>query len=86
MPLEHLSKGGDGEIIRHLRVSARLVEETSQKNDDHPSDLLAEVPGRVWATPGLPFLVFVTVGFVAALFFGDFITWFVVQLISAGIA
>jgi preflagellin peptidase FlaK len=35
---------------------------------------------HVWATPGLPMLIFVTLGLVAALFFGD-IVWLLVQTI-----
>lgn len=34
----------------------------------------------VWATPGLPMLVFVTVGFVAALLLGDFL-WIILRLL-----
>ncbi|MCW3995024.1 MAG: prepilin peptidase [Candidatus Bathyarchaeota archaeon] len=36
----------------------------------------------VWATPGLPMLIFVTLGLIVALFFGD-IVWMLVQLILA---
>ena len=35
---------------------------------------------QVWASPGLPMLVFVTAGFLVAVFFGDII-WFLVSLI-----
>lgn len=34
----------------------------------------------VWATPGLPMLIFVTIGFIVALLFGD-IVWLLVSLI-----
>ncbi|RLI22445.1 hypothetical protein DRO54_01225 [Candidatus Bathyarchaeota archaeon] len=37
--------------------------------------------GYVWASPGLPMLVFITLGFIAALFLGDLI-WFLVSLFS----
>ena len=84
MPLEYLSEEKDGETVRHLRVSVRLIEETPQESSIF-IDLPRELGGRIWATPGLPFLVFVTAGFVAALFFGDFVTWFIVQLIATGI-
>lgn len=84
IPLEYMSKGEDGEIVRHLRISPRLTEEVPEKNNP-PGELPKELPSRIWATPGLPFLVFVTVGFVAALFFGDFVTWFIFQLIASGV-
>ena len=84
IPLEYMSKGEDGEIVRHLRISPRLTEEVPEKNNPL-GELPKELPSRIWATPGLPFLVFVTVGFVAALFFGDFVTWFIFQLIASGV-
>jgi len=81
IPLECFSRGKDGEIHRHLRISPRLEEEPSPESDclDNVSK---EPDGKVWATLGLPFLIFITVGFAAALLFGDFITWLVVQLIT----
>jgi hypothetical protein len=37
-----------------------------------------KIGGKVWATPGLPMLIFVTIGLVIALFFGD-IVWLLVS-------
>ena len=37
-----------------------------------------KIGGKVWATPGLPMLIFVTIGLVIALFFGDII-WFLLS-------
>jgi preflagellin peptidase FlaK len=34
----------------------------------------------VWATPGLPMLIFVTIGFIVALLFGD-IVWLLVSFV-----
>jgi preflagellin peptidase FlaK len=36
----------------------------------------------VWATPGLPFLIFITAGLVLALFVGD-IVWICIRLALA---
>jgi len=36
------------------------------------------INGHVWASPGLPMLVFITLGFIAALFFGDLV-WLLVS-------
>jgi preflagellin peptidase FlaK len=38
------------------------------------------IKDRVWATPGLPMLIFVTAGLIVALFFGD-IVWIGIRLI-----
>jgi preflagellin peptidase FlaK len=38
------------------------------------------IDGYVWATPGLPMLIFVTLGLVVALFFGD-IVWLLVRAV-----
>ncbi len=38
-----------------------------------------EIGSKVWASPGLPMLVFVTIGLIIALLFGDII-WFLVSL------
>lgn len=40
----------------------------------------SKIDNYVWATPGLPMLIFVTLGLVVALFLGDFV-WLLVRLI-----
>ena len=37
-----------------------------------------KIGAKVWATPGLPMLIFVTIGLIIALLFGD-IVWFLVS-------
>lgn len=69
IPLEYVTKEKNGEFTRHLKVSPRLEMEDSGELK------IEEFNGEVWVTPGLPFLIFVTGGFVAALLFGDFVTW-----------
>ena len=39
-----------------------------------------KIDGYVWATPGLPMLIFVTLGLIVALVFGDFV-WLLVRLV-----
>jgi preflagellin peptidase FlaK len=39
-----------------------------------------EIDERVWATPGLPMLIFITIGLVVALLFGD-VVWILVSAI-----
>jgi len=77
IPLEYVSEGESGDFTRHLRVSPRLEIE-----DQRELRRLEEMDGQIWATPGLPFLIFVTVGFVTALFFGDFVTWLMNMMLA----
>jgi len=67
IPLEYLVREKNGEITRHLKVSPQLEENDSRA--------LEELNGQIWATPGLPFLIFITIGFITAFFFGDFTSW-----------
>jgi preflagellin peptidase FlaK len=41
-----------------------------------------KIPDRVWATPGLPFLIFITLGLVLALFVGDIVWIFIRTLLG----
>lgn len=52
----------------------KIVERLSKAADE------SKIDGYVWATPGLPMLIFVTLGLVVALFFGDFV-WLLVRFI-----
>jgi preflagellin peptidase FlaK len=83
MLLEQLSRGEDGELIRHLNVTPRLENENPQEEAKLEA-LLEELNMKVWVTPGLPFLVFITIGLIVALVMGDFISWLVLQLAASG--
>ena len=52
----------------------KIVERLSKAVDE------GKMGGYVWATPGLPMLIFVTLGLVVALFVGDFV-WLIVRFI-----
>lgn len=82
LPLEYFSKSADGKVVRHLRVFLHLQEETLL-TEEYVKTFSKDFNGKIWATPGLPFLVFLTGGFVAALLMGDFVSWLTFQLISA---
>lgn len=67
--MEEFMKCGDGSTVRKLRIFSRLpVDEDSSKEYVPP-----DFHGKVWVTPGLPFIVFITLGFLTALFIGDII-------------
>jgi prepilin signal peptidase PulO-like enzyme (type II secretory pathway) len=38
------------------------------------------IPDRVWATPGLPMLIFILAGLIATLLFGD-IVWTCIRIV-----
>ena len=41
-----------------------------------------KINAYVWATPGLPMLIFVTLGLIVALLFGDFV-WLLIRLFAS---
>ena len=60
-------------------------------NEDKPNQIVerlsnavdaGKIDNYVWATPGLPMLIFITVGLIAALVFGD-VVWLLVRFIIA---
>jgi len=81
-PLEDIAVKESGESERRLLVFPR-----DEKVDGVVKRILkakreGRLPDVVWATPGLPLLVFLTAGLVVALVFGD-IVWIVLGFILA---
>ncbi|MEM2098184.1 MAG: A24 family peptidase C-terminal domain-containing protein [Candidatus Bathyarchaeia archaeon] len=79
-PLEDLEENSDGES-----VSRRLVVVPKDEGRDDVVTRLSKaaeagkIGSNVWATPGLPMLIFVTVGLIVALLLGD-VVWLLVRL------
>lgn len=67
--MEELSEREDGRIERKLKIFKRIYEDEDTSRVKVP----VKFHGKIWVTPGLPFLVFITVGFVIAMFIGDII-------------
>jgi len=71
-PLEDLENVGNG-LKRKLVVLPKdegrdaIVERLAKAGE------AGKIEDRVWATPGLPMLIFITAGLILALFFGDFV-------------
>lgn len=80
-PLEDIKEGDcDGDLKRKLVVVPNdegrdeIVARLSKAVDD------GKINSNVWATPGLPMLIFVTVGLLIALSFGDIVWVLVIHL------
>jgi preflagellin peptidase FlaK len=73
-PLEDIAKNAQNQFTRKLLVIPRdegrnaIVERLEKAVSD------GTIQDSVWATPGLPFLIFLAFGLLAALFVGD-IVW-----------
>lgn len=59
-------------IVPHDDGREKIVERLSKATEE------GKIDGYVWATPGLPMLIFVTLGLVVALLLGDFV-WLLVR-------
>ncbi len=79
-PMEDLEINGEDSLKRKLVIipkdegREKIVERLSNAVD------AGKIKDYVWATPGLPMLIFVTLGLIFALLFGD-IVWIILKLI-----
>lgn len=70
-PIEEVTLSSDGSISRKLRISPRIGDENYEFLDFLNKEEYSGI--RVWASPTLPFIVFIALGLIAALLFGDLI-------------
>ena len=63
-------------VVPHDEGRDKIVERLSNAVEKEKID------SYVWATPGLPLLIFITLGFIVALVFGD-IVWLLVRFVVA---
>jgi hypothetical protein len=79
-PMEDVNDNGENPPERKLVVVPKdegrneIVERLSNAIDT------GKISNRVWATPGLPMLIFVTIGLIVALVFGDLV-WLLVSFV-----
>jgi preflagellin peptidase FlaK len=79
-PMEDVDDDGENPLKRKLVVVPRdegrneIVERLSKAVDT------GKISDHVWATPGLPMLIFVTIGLIVALLFGDLV-WILVSFV-----
>jgi archaeal preflagellin peptidase FlaK len=78
-PMEDLEDGNETSLRRKLVVVPR--DEGRDRIVERLSSAVkaGKIDAFVWATPGLPMLIFITLGLIVALVFGD-IVWLVVRL------
>ena len=79
--MEDIEETPDGASFnRKLAVIPK--DEGREKTVDRLSDAISsgKIDGYVWATPGLPMLIFVTLGLIVALVFGD-VVWMLVRFV-----
>ena len=70
-PMEELTKEESGEILRTLRLFIR-TDIDRETIIAQIKDLLGDQQ-KIWVTPYLPFIVFITIGFILTLLVGDII-------------
>jgi preflagellin peptidase FlaK len=83
-PLEDVNVKENGETERRL-----LIMPKDEKTEEIVKRVVAaskegKIADEVWVTPGLPLLVFITIGFVIALVFGNLI-WLFLRLTLVGL-
>jgi preflagellin peptidase FlaK len=79
-PMEDVEKNEEGKLRRKLVILPKDEgrKEIVERIDDAVRS--GAIPNEVWATPGLPMLVFILAGLITALFFGD-IVWICIRLL-----
>jgi len=80
IPLETISEV-DGSILHHLSLFPQIGDGRLQQIGSLRG-FSGKVRDGVWATPSIPFLVFVTVGFFVAMILGDVPIWLLFSLLD----
>jgi preflagellin peptidase FlaK len=81
-PLEDVSIDDENKIARRLIVVPKDEGRTEIVERLEKAVANGTIQDGVWATPGLPFLIFFTLGLILALFFGD-IVWICIRFLFA---
>jgi Archaeal Peptidase A24 C-terminus Type II len=78
-PMEDIAKEENSETILERKLVIVPIDEGRDKIVQRLSKAVKEgkINSKVWATPGLPMLIFVTIGLIIALSLGD-IVWIIV--------
>jgi len=79
-PMEDAERDQQNVLRRRLIILPRDEGRTEVVERLDDSIKKGAIPNKVWATPGLPMLIFIFAGLITALFFGD-IVWICIRLI-----
>jgi prepilin signal peptidase PulO-like enzyme (type II secretory pathway) len=79
-PLEDFNVNDDGERKRKLLVFPKYEEREKIVSRITENVKGEKLEGGIWATPGLPLLIFITAGVFIALAYGD-IVWFLISAV-----
>jgi len=79
-PLEDVRVTEEGQTERSLLTFPKDEERTAIVDRISTAVKVGRLPEEVWITPGLPMLIFITLGLIVALFLGDFL-WIFLRLI-----
>ncbi|MEM2463957.1 MAG: A24 family peptidase C-terminal domain-containing protein [Candidatus Bathyarchaeia archaeon] len=82
-PLEDVESTEEGEVKRKLLVLPKDEEREAIVKRLENAIEAGKISEKVWATPGLPMLIFMTAGLVLALVYGD-VVWALVRLFMGG--
>jgi preflagellin peptidase FlaK len=79
-PMEDIVQNDENALRRKLVVVPRDENRNAIVERLAKAVNAGEIENSVWATPGLPMLIFITAGLIIALFFGD-IVWICIKLL-----
>jgi len=83
-PVELIEELPDGKFRRHLQIFVRVLEANDKTRANKLKELVTQgkLSDEIWATPAMPFLVFITLGFASTPVFGDILLSSVFRLLS----
>jgi preflagellin peptidase FlaK len=79
-PMEDIEQNGENTSKRKLVVIPKDEDRNAMVNRLTKAVDAGKIQNSVWATPGLPMLIFITAGLIIALFFGD-IVWICIKFL-----
>jgi preflagellin peptidase FlaK len=79
-PIEDVEENADGSVVRKLAVLPKDETRTAVIERLETAIRTNKIHSKIWATPGLPMLIFITAGLIIGLVFGDVI-WLLIRFL-----